>query len=436
MSLVENLIKKETERQKKWIELIASENYPSYSVRKVTSSIFMAKYWEGYPNNNENWSGNTGRYYGGCEVIDELENTCKKEGLKAFWLNEKDWHINVQPHSWSTANQAVLLSILNQWDKILSLDLSNGWHLSHWMKLNLSWVMYDIHHYKTEADWKINYEKVRRRAKEVFPKLIIAGASAYSSEIDFAKFREIADEVGAFLMIDMAHIAWLVVAWLHNSPFDVNADFVTTTTHKTLRWNRGWVIFCKTEFAKQIDRAIFPWLQGWPLMNEIAWKLQMFLEAQTDEFKNYQKRVVENSKTLASEIQKIIEEKNIEGWEIITKWTDNHLFLLSFGANSLMNGKMAEELLGKFHITVNKNLIANDTRNATLTSWIRVGTPAITTRWADEKFMKNLAKIIMEILIKWEEEIQIDEKKISKEIEELVSTLSDIWIDWNNLFTI
>lgn len=431
-NFVKNLIEKETKRQINWIELIASENYPSKTVQDVVWSIFMAKYAEGYPNENILDSWKSWRYYGWCEIVNELENECKIQALKMFWLN-KDWdyHVNVQWHSWSTVNQAVQLVALNVWDKILSFDLSHGWHLSHWMKINLSGRLYEIHHYWVDKEtYTLNYDEIRKQALEVKPKLIIAWWSAYSREIDFKKFREIANEVWALLMVDMAHIAWLISAWLHNSPFEAWADFVTTTTHKTLRWNRGWLIFCKKEFANKIDTAIFPWLQGWPLMNEIAGKTQAFIEANTQEFKDYQKQVIENSHLLSYYLNKIIKEKWLN-WKILTEWTDNHLILLSFQDDKKITWLLAEQNLWRFHITVNKNLIPFDEKSPAITSWIRIGSPAVTTRWLKKDWIEDLANLIVDwILFDWENEEIMNER-----VKEFIKkNFNDEWIDWRDLF--
>lgn len=431
---VQSLISKETERQLNWIELIASENYPSKTVQEVVWSIFMAKYAEGYPNQNISDSGKSGRYYGWCNIVNELENECKTQALKMFWLTTGwEYHVNVQGHSGSTVNQAVQLVALNPNDKILSFDLSHGWHLSHWMKINLSGRLYEIHHYWVEPEtYVLDYDKIEAKAIEVQPKLIIAGGSAYSREIDFKRFREIADKVWALLMIDMAHIAWLVSAWIHNSPFEAKADFVTTTTHKTLRGNRGWLLFCKKEFANKIDTAIFPGLQGWPLMNEIAGKTQTFIEANTEEFKQYQRRVVENSKLLSEKLKEKIKESGLN-WEILTEWTDNHLLLLSFQKDENMTWALAEEKLWRFHITVNKNLIPFDTRSPQITSWIRIGTPAITTRWMSIEWVEDLSNLIIKALI-FNEETD-NENEIKELVEKFIEThLDDQWIDWRNLF--
>ena len=442
-----NLIKNEKKRQRIGIELIASENYPSKTTQEVVWSIFMAKYAEGYPLNSEsNWQ--KGRYYWGCEFVDELENSTRNLALQMFDLNKDEWHVNVQPHSWSNANEATLISILNNWDKILSFDLSHWWHLSHWMKLNTSWRNYEIKHYWVDKETHmLNYLEIEKIAMEYKPKIIIAGASAYPREIDFVQFRKIADKVGAYLMVDMAHIAGLIVAKLHNSPFSANADFVTTTTHKTLRWNRGWLIYCKKEFAKKVDTAVFPWIQWWPLMNEIAWKNETFFEANTPEFKDYQRKVANNSKELASSLKKEFEKFEIcKNINILTNWTDNHLFLIDFSKiklnwkENIVTWLFIQNCLGKYNITVNKNLLPFDMKSPKETSWIRIWTPAITTRWANEKMMKTLAVIIAEIINQeiinyYIHNLDITDINLINKIDEFMNWLTSIWIDWKDFLS-
>lgn len=448
-NLLTELIEGEKSRQKKWIELIASENYPSKSVQERVWSIYMAKYAEGYPNESDSfWQ--KGRYYGGCEFVDILEKETKQLAMNMFWLNKAEWHVNVQPHSGSNANEATLMSILNLGDKILSFDLSHWWHLSHWMKLNTSGRNYKIKHYWVDKKTKeLNYDDIEKIALKYKPKLIIAWASAYPSEIDFKRFRDIASKVWAYLMTDIAHIAWLIVAWEHNSPFEAGADFVTTTTHKTLRWNRWGLIFSKIEYAKKIDTAIFPWIQGWPLMNEIAWKYQTFYEANTNEFKEYIKQVKRNAKTISDTILELIKDKDyklLKDLNVLTNWTENHLLLLDFSNIKIfwkkwqITGLFAQKILEKYDITVNKNLMPFDKKSPKETSWIRIGTPAITSRWLNESNAKILAKLILDILIfEIKKEFKLDYIKIHQTEDRINSlknivleSLNSIWLDWKD----
>lgn len=447
------MISQERERQSKWIELIASENYPSKTVQSVVWSIFMAKYAEWYPLNSDlNWQ--KWRYYGWCEVVDTLENSTRDLALLMFKLDKAAWHVNVQPHSWSNANEAALMSILNLWDTILSFDLSHWGHLSHWMKLNTSGRNYNIIHYWVDKEtWVLNYDSIEAQAIEVQPKVIIAWASAYSREIDFKRFREIADKVWAKLFVDMAHIAWLIVAELHNSPFEAWADIVTTTTHKTLRWNRGWLIFCKTELAKKIDTCIFPWVQGWPLMNEIAGKNQAFYEACSEEYKEYMKQVKENAKQLSEKIMSSIEWTALEWTKLVSGWTDNHLFMLDFSwieikwETNVVTWLFVQNALWKYDITVNKNLVPFDTKSPKETSWIRIWTPAITTRWLNEMWVEALGGLIVSILnheitkeyLLSEEEkenITYEEEELEQQVTDFVNAfLHSDWIDWKDFLS-
>ncbi len=369
----------EKKRQQENIELIASENYVSKDVLKLQGSILTNKYAEGY-------SGK--RYYGGCEYIDMFETRAIEHLKKLFGCN----YANVQPHSGSSANMAVYRALLNHGDKVLGMDLSNGGHLTHGYKLNFSGVDYEIVSYgldpKTEM---INYEEVRRIAKKEKPKMIIAGASAYSRTIDFKKFREICDEVGAYLFVDMAHIAGLVAAGLHPSPIPY-ADVVTSTTHKTLRGPRGGIILTNNEeIAKKINKVVFPGIQGGPLMHVIAAKAQCFYEALQPEFKAYQKQLVKNMKVMSDEFIKL-------GYHVVSGGTDNHLILLDVKNSVGVTGKEAEKALDTIHITVNKNTIPNETESAMVASGIRIGSAAMTTRGLKEKEFKEIAHIIDDAL--------------------------------------
>lgn len=373
MSKVFDLIKKEEERQSKNIELIASENFCSDDIMRATGSCLTNKYSEGY-------SGK--RYYGGCEVVDEIETYCIEMWQKVF---DTDYHVNVQPHSGSSANLAVYLSVLTPGDKVLSMELNNGSHLTHGSPVNASGKLYDFVFYGVDEKGFIDYEDVRKKALENRPKLIVAGASAYSRIIDFKKFGEIAKEVGALLMVDIAHIAGLVATGYHPTPFGY-ADFVTTTTHKTLRGPRGGLIFCKQEFAKKIDSAIFPGMQGGPLQHVIAGKAIAAEEALRPEYKEYIGRVVENCAAMADEFIKL-------GYKVVTGGTDNHLFLIDLTDKGL-SGKQVQEACDKEGITLNKNCVPNETRSPMQTSGVRIGTAAMTTKgFTKEKFVETARRI-------------------------------------------
>lgn len=377
MRKIFEIIEKENRRQNDGIELIASENYVSKDILAAVGSILTNKYAEGYPGK---------RYYGGCEFVDEIENIAIDNCKKLF--NVK--YANVQPHSGSHANMVAYRSILNHGDTILAMNLSAGGHLTHAAKVSFVGKDYNVVSYGVNSDGLIDYDEVGKLAKMCNPKLIVCGASAYSRIIDFEKFKEIADSVGAFLMADIAHIAGLVVTGLHPSPIGI-ADIVTTTTHKTLRGPRGGVIMTNNdEIAKKIDKTLFPGTSGGPLMHVIAGKAICFYEALQPEFKKYQEQVVKNANILSSEL------KNL-GYEIISGGTDNHLFLLNTYCMGV-TGKEAEEVLGRIGITVNKNSIPNDTLPPAKTSGIRIGTPAITTRGFKERDIIELAKFIDEAL--------------------------------------
>ena len=380
----------ERKRQEENIELIASENYVSKDVLKLQGSILTNKYAEGY-------SGK--RYYGGCEYIDMFETRAIEHLKELFGCK----YANVQPHSGSSANMAVYRALLDHGDKVLGMDLSNGGHLTHGYKLNFSGVDYEIISYGVDpVTEEINYDEVRRIALEERPKMIIAGASAYSREIDFKKFREICNEIGAFLFVDMAHIAGLVAAGLHPSPVPF-ADVVTSTTHKTLRGPRGGIILTNDEeIAKKINRVVFPGIQGGPLMHVIAAKAQCFYEALQPDLKKYQKQVVKNVKAMSDEFLKL-------GYHVVSAGTDNHLLLLDVKSSVGVTGRDAEVALDKIHITVNKNTIPNETEKAMVTSGIRIGSPAMTSRGLKEKDFVEIANIIDKLLRNINDELIYDE---------------------------
>ena len=374
--VIYEVVEKEHNRQESNIELIASENFTSKAVMEAMGSFLTNKYAEGYPGK---------RYYGGCQEVDVAEDSARERLLQLFGGD----HANVQPHSGSQANMAVYFSVLEPGDVVLGMDLSNGGHLTHGSPVNFSGRLFDFKSYGVNDNGVIDYENVRAIAKEVKPKLIVAGASAYSRIIDFAKFREIADEVGAMLMVDMAHIAGLVAAGVHPNPVPY-CDFVTTTTHKTLRGPRGGAIICKEKYAKVLDKNIFPGIQGGPLMHIIAGKAVCFGEALKDDFKEYGKNVVKNAKTLADELMKY-------GFNIVSGGTDNHLLLVDL-RNKGITGKEAEKLLDSVSITTNKNTVPNETESPFVTSGIRIGTAAVTTRGFGENEMKEIARFINEAI--------------------------------------
>lgn len=363
----------EVDRQRNKIELIASENFVSKNVLEAMGTPLTNKYAEGYPGK---------RYYGGCEHVDVVENLAIERAKELFGAD----HVNVQPHSGAQANMAVFFAVLNPGDTFMGMDLAHGGHLSHGMAINMSGKYFHAVPYGVRRDNAcIDYDELRNQAVKIKPKMIIAGASAYSREIDFKAFRDICDEAGAYLMVDMAHIAGLVAAGLHMSPIPF-ADFVTTTTHKTLRGPRGGMILCKGKYAKEIDRAVFPGTQGGPLMHIIAAKAVSFKEALSDEFKNYQKQVVANAKALAQSLAEF-------GFDIVSGGTDNHLMLVDL-TNKNTTGKEAQYMLDEVMITVNKNGIPFDTKSPFVTSGIRVGTPAVTTRGMKEPEMRKIAELI------------------------------------------
>lgn len=389
--VVYDAIQKEFQRQNSNIELIASENFVSQAVMEAQGSVLTNKYAEGYPGR---------RYYGGCEHVDVTESIAI-ERAKALFGAE---HVNVQPHSGSQANMAVYLVALEMGDTVLGMNLSHGGHLTHGATVNFSGKFYHFVEYGVDQENElINYDEVRRLAIEHQPKLIVAGASAYSRTMDFKKFKEIADEVGAKLMVDMAHIAGLVAAGLHPNPVEY-ADFVTTTTHKTLRGPRGGMILCKEEYKKDIDKTIFPGIQGGPLEHVIAAKAVAFGEALNDDFKDYQNQIIKNAQALA---QTLIE----EGFRVVSGGTDNHLVAVDVKGSIEITGKVAEETLDKVGITCNKNTIPFDQEKPFVTSGIRLGTPAATTRGFDESAFEEVAKIISLALKHTDDEAKLNEAK-------------------------
>jgi len=370
---VAQAIENEVNRQRQKIELIASENFVSEAVMEAMGTPLTNKYAEGYPGK---------RYYGGCEYVDVVEELAIKRAKELFGAD----HVNVQPHSGAQANTAVYFAVLEPGDTILGMNLAHGGHLSHGSPVNISGKYYKVVPYGVrESDCRIDYDELRKIALECKPKLIVAGASAYPRVIDFKAFREIADEVGAYLMVDIAHIAGLVAAGLHPSPVPY-ADFVTSTTHKTLRGPRGGMIMCKEQYAKIIDKAVFPGMQGGPLMHVIAAKAVCFKEALSDEFKEYQKQVVKNAKALADGLMK-------RGFNLVSGGTDNHLMLVDL-TNKNVTGKEAQHLLDEVFITVNRNGIPFDKQSPFITSGIRLGTPAVTTRGMKEEDMDEIAELI------------------------------------------
>ena len=386
-------IQKEHKRQNEKIELIASENFASKAVMEAMGSVFTNKYAEGYPGK---------RYYGGCQNVDIAENLARDRAKEIFGAE----HANVQPHSGAQANMSVYFTVLNPGDTILGMNLSHGGHLTHGSPVNFSGKMYNIVPYGVNEDGYIDYDEVERIALECKPKIIVAGASAYPRTIDFKRFREIADKVSAYLMVDMAHIAGLVAAGLHPSPVPY-ADFVTTTTHKTLRGPRGGMILCKEKYAKDLDKSVFPGVQGGPLMHVIAGKAVCFKEALTPEFKEYQKQIIKNAKVLAEELMD-------RGFKLVSGGTDNHLMLVDL-TNKGVTGKDAEAMLDEVGITVNKNTIPFDKQKPNIASGIRIGTPAMTTRGMKEEEMKTIAELI-DRTIKGE-----DKEKIKEDVLKLTS---------------
>lgn len=391
-------IQQELGRQRSKIELIASENFVSEAVMEAQGSVLTNKYAEGYP---------AKRYYGGCEYVDIVEDIARDRAKEIFGAE----HVNVQPHSGAQANMAVYFTILEPGDTVLGMNLSHGGHLTHGSPVNFSGVQYNFVDYGvTETTHRIDYDDVLEKARQHKPKLIVAGASAYPREIDFKKFREIADEVGAYLMVDMAHIAGLVAAGLHQNPVPY-ADFVTTTTHKTLRGPRGGMILCKEEFGKKIDKSIFPGIQGGPLMHVIAAKAVALGEVQQDSFKEYAKNIIANAKQLAEGLQK-------EGLELVSGGTDNHLLLVDVRSLGL-TGKVAEHVLDEVGITVNKNTIPYDPEKPFVTSGVRIGTAAVTSRGFGLEDMNEIASIIGFTLKNHEDQAKL--KEAAQRVEALTS---------------
>ncbi len=393
---VANACNLELERQQHNIELIASENIVSKAVLLAAGGVLTNKYAEGYPSK---------RYYGGCQYVDIVENIARERAKELFGAE----HANVQPHSGANANLAVFFALLQPGDTVMGMNLSEGGHLSHGSPVNISGKYFNIVPYGVSPETEmIDYDKMRELALECKPKMIIAGASAYSRVIDFKRCREIADEVGAYLMVDMAHIAGLVAAGLHPSPVPY-ADVVTTTTHKTLRGPRGGLILCREEYAKQIDKAVFPGTQGGPLMHIIAAKAVALGEALTPEFKEYQTQVVKNAAALCEGLK-------AEGLDIVSGGTDNHLMLLKLIKNSI-TGKELEHRLDEVHITANKNTIPCDPQSPFITSGLRIGTPAVTTRGFKEPEMAKIAKWITTAITDFDN----NKDRISDEVQELCS---------------
>ncbi|MDD5822983.1 MAG: serine hydroxymethyltransferase [Firmicutes bacterium] len=377
---VADLIEKEYNRQKNNVELIASENYCSEAVMAAGGSCLVWKYAEGYP--YQRTSGNKGRYYGGTEFVDQLEEYCCDKWREVF---KTDYHVNVQPHSGSQANFAAYKAILEPGDTILGLNLDNGGHLTHGSAVNFSGKLYDVHFYDVDDNGFIDMEDLKAKAKELQPKLILTGASAYSRTIDFAAFAEVAKEVGAYFMVDMAHIAGLVAAGEHPTPFGY-ADIITTTTHKTLRGPRGGMIFAKPELAKKVDSAVFPYAQGGPLEHVIAAKAVCAEEALKPEFKEYQAQVRKNCKAFADEFVKM-------GYNVVTGGTDNHVFLLDLSDREF-TGKDLQNACDAVGITLNKNCVPNEKRSPMQTSGVRIGTAPMTTRgFKEEDFIEVAHRI-------------------------------------------
>ena len=397
---IKEALEKETKRQQNNIELIASENYVSKNVLELQGSIFTNKYAEGYPDK---------RYYGGCVNVDIVENLAIEYAKELFHAE----YANVQPHSGSSANMAVYRALLQPGDKVMGMNLSHGGHLTHGNPVNFSGLDYEFIPYNLDPTTEmLDYDAIRRIALKERPQMIVAGASAYSRKIDFEKFRDIAHEVGAYLFVDMAHIAGLVTAGLHQNPVEY-ADVVSSTTHKTLRGPRGGIILTNNEeIIKKINKTIFPGIQGGPLMHVIAAKAQCFYEALQPEFKTYQRQVVKNASVLAQSMHE-------EGFHVVSGGTDNHLMLVDVKSSLGITGKEAEEVLDKIHITVNKNTIPNETESPFKTSGIRLGTPAMTTRGLKEDDFKEIAHIIAEALK------NKDNEQVLKKLDEQILTITE-----------
>lgn len=385
-SKVFDLIEKEARRQRDTIELIASENFVSDNVMKALGSCLTNKYSEGYPANHK--TGRRGRYYGGCQYIDEIEEYCCDMWREVF---NTDYHVNVQPHSGSSANFAAYMSVLKPGDTILAMSLSNGGHLTHGSPVNFSGKLFKTVFYGVTDDGFIDYDDLRNKANEYKPKLILAGASAYSRVIDFETIQHTARDVGAYFMVDIAHIAGLVAAGEHPSPFGL-ADIITTTTHKTLRGARGGLIFCKQELASAVDGAVFPGTQGGALQHVVAAKAVTAEEACTADYKDYIHNVVVNTKAMCDEFKRL-------GYDIVTGGTDNHLFLIDFSkTHPNLTGQFVQDLLDKHGITLNKNCIPNEKRSPMQTSGVRIGTAAETTRGKTAQDFVDIAQMIDKII--------------------------------------
>ena len=376
---IKDVVNLEKKRQNNTIELIASENFVSKEVRKLMGSVLTNKYAEGYPDH---------RYYGGCQEVDKVEDLAREKLLKIF--KAKGYHANVQPHSGSQANMAVYKAVLDVGDTILSMDLNSGGHLTQGSPVSFSGKEYNIVSYGLKDDETIDYEDMAEKAKKHKPRMIVVGASAYTRIIDFQKCKEIADSVKAYLMCDIAHIAGLVVAGLHPSPVGL-ADFITSTTHKTLRGPRGGIILCKENFKNEIDKTVFPGIQGGPLMHVIAAKAQCFYEADTREFKDYQKQIIKNVKAM----EKVF---SSQGVKMVSGGSDNHMLLLDVKGAFGITGKDAENILDSIGIACNKNMIAFDTNKPNVTSGIRLGSAAMTTKGFKEPEFEEVARIIVSAL--------------------------------------
>lgn len=391
---VAQIIEEERKRQQQNLELIASENIVSEAVLMATGSILTNKYAEGYPHK---------RYYGGCEHVDKVEELAISRAKQLFGAE----HVNVQPHSGSQANEAVYTALLQRGDTVMGMDLTEGGHLTHGSLVNFSGKNYQFHAYGVDQETQtIDYDAVQKKAEEIKPRMIVCGASAYARTIDFQRFREIADAVGAYLMVDMAHIAGLVAAGLHPSPIPY-ADVVTTTTHKTLRGPRGGIILCKEAYAKAIDKAVFPGTQGGPLMHTIASKAICFGEALGEDFRRYIQKVVKNSQALSEGLKK-------RGIRIVSGGTDTHLFLIDL-RDTGVTGQELERRLDQVHITVNKNTIPNEPLSKFVTSGIRVGTPSITTRGFEEGEMDEIAQLMTQAIRTYEQ----SQESITKRVQAL-----------------
>jgi len=397
---VAEIIENEAKRQEDGLELIASENFTSDAIMEAQGCIMTNKYAEGYPKR---------RYYGGCEVVDEVETIAKRRACELFGAE----YANVQPHSGSQANMGVYFAVLEPGDTVLAMNLDHGGHLTHGSPVNFSGKLYNIVPYGVaKENGQIDYDELERIAVESKPKLILAGASAYPRTIDFKRFREICDKVGAYMMVDMAHIAGLVAAGLHPSPVPY-ADFVTTTTHKTLRGPRSGLILAKKKYLKQINSAVFPGMQGGPLMHIVAAKAICFKEAMSDDFKVYQKKVMENAAAMADEFNKM-------DYDLVSNGTDNHLMLIDL-RNKGKTGKIAEKALDKARITVNKNMVPFDDQSPFITSGIRIGTPFVTTRGLGEEDVRPLARLVDKVITSiksndYKPKVGIDESIISDEV--------------------